>query len=202
MRKLDDAFDNFANLLKERTYSKIHTTEDSVRYLFFHTMTHHLEISPNDILLESQHPDDNTKKVDMIISSSETRPELVFEFKFHRDTGSKMHLTMNAGELFNDIFRLAMYKNHIENSRCFAIYATDSKMVKYFRNPGNNLDDFFNLNTDKNLHIDERYVKNHAPTFIKGCGCVCDCEVSMHLKMDFDNLSIMIFEIEKTSVEN
>ena len=202
MRKLDDAFDSFVNLLKERTYSKTFTTEDSVRYLFFHTMIHNLEISPNDILLESPHPDDNKKEVDMIVVPSETRPELVFEFKFHRYTGNTMARPMNAGQLFKDIFRLAMYKSHSENSRCFVVYATDSTMVNYFCKLRNNLDDFFNLDIDKSLPIDENYVKKHAKTFMDYCGHVHNCEISMCLKRDFDNLSIRIFEIERTPVEN
>ena len=202
MRELGEAFGSFANLLKERMYSKTFTTEDSVRYLFFHTMTHNLEIFPNDILLESPHPNDDKKEVDMIVVPSETRPELVFEFKFHRYTGNTMPRPMNAGQLFKDIFRLAMYKNYSENSRCFVVYATDSTMANYFCKLRNNLDDLFNMDVDKSLHIDERYVKNHAKTFINCCGHVRDCKVSMRLKRDFDNLSIRIFEIEKTSAEN
>ena len=115
MLELDEAFDIFANLLKERIYSNIFTTEDSVRYLFFHTMTHNFGISLNDILLESPHPGDKQQKVDTVISSSETRPELAFEFKFHRCTGSTMALPMHAGKLFNDVFRLAMYKRRCPN---------------------------------------------------------------------------------------
>ena len=165
-------------------------------------MTHNLEISPNDILLESQHPGDKKQKVDTVISSSETRPELAFEFKFHRGMKKTNGRTKHAGQLFKDIFRLAMYKKYKENSRCFVVYATDSTTMNYFCNQGNNLDDFFNLAIDESLHIDERYVTNHADTFINNCGTIRDCDVSTRLNMDFDNLYVRIFEIEKTSVEN
>ena len=202
MLELDEVFDRFANLIKERTYSETFTTEDSVRYLFFHTMTYNFGISLNDILLEFPHPDDKRQKVDTIISSSETRPELAFEFKFHRYTGSTMARPMNAGQLFKDVFRLAMYKNHRKNSRCFVVYVTDSTMIKYFCNPKNNLDDFFNLDIDESLHTDETYVTKHAKTFIKYCKHVCNCDVSTRFKKGFNNLSIRIFEIEPTSVEN
>ena len=202
MQELDEAFDSFANLLKERTHFKIPTTEDAVRYLFFHTMTHHLKISPNDMLLESPHPDDKKQKVDMIISSSETRPELAFEFKFHRCMKKTNGRTTHAGQLFNDVFRLAMYKKYKENSRCFVVYATDSTMMNYFCNQENNLDDFFNLDVDKSLHIGEIYVKNHAPTFIDNCKTVYDCDVSTRLNMDFDNLYVRIFEVKIPPVKN
>ena len=165
-------------------------------------MTRTFGISPNEILLESPHPADSKKEVDMVVAPSGTRPEFVFEFKFHRYVGSMMPRPMNAGQLFKDIFRLAMYKCHNETSRCFVVYATDSTMRDYFCRRGNNLNDFFNLNIDKSLLIDENYVKNHAKTFIDHCGYVCDCEASMCLKQDFDNLSIRIFEIENASAEN
>lgn len=201
MRELDETFQSFAIMLKERMCSEIPTTEDSVRYLFFHSVTRTFSISPNDILLESPHPADSKKEVDMVVVSSETRPQFVFEFKFHRYMGSTMPRTMNAGQLFKDIFRLAMYKCHNETSRCFVIYTTDSTMANYFCKQ-NNLNDFFNLDIDKNLLIDENYVKNQKKTFIDHCGCVCDCEVSMRLKQDCDNLSIRIFEIKNASDKN
>ncbi len=202
MWELDEAFRSFAILLKERICSGIHTKEDSVRYLFFHSVTRTFGISPNEILLESPHPADGKKEVDMIVVSSETRPELVFEFKFHRYTGSMMPRPMNAGQLFKDLFRLAMYKRHNETSRCFVVYATDSTMRNYFCKKENKLNDFFNLEIDKSLLIDENYVKNHTKTFIEYCEYVCDCEISMRLKRDFDNLSIRICEIENVSAEN
>ena len=202
MRELDEAFRSFAILLKERTDSNTFTTEDSVRYLFFHSVTRTFGISPNEILLESPHPADSKKEVDMVVTSSGTRPEFVFEFKFHRHIGSMMPRTMNAGQLFKDIFRLAMYKSHHETSRCFVVYTTDPKMVNYFCKQRNNLNDFFNLDIDKSLLIDENYIKNHAKTFIDQCGSVYNCEALMRLKQDFDNLSIRIFEIENTSAGN
>ena len=202
MKDLDESFESFAILLRERVCLGIFTTEDAIRYLFFLSVMRTLYVSSNEILLESEHPADSKKQVDMVVVRSETRPELVFEFKFHRYTGSMMGLPNNAGQLFKDVFRLAMYKNRKESSGCFAIYVTDSKMVNYFRNPRNKLDDFFNLNIGKRLKIDENYVKNHADTFIDKCGRVCDCEVSMRFKKDYDDLSIRIFEIENTSAKN
>ena len=95
MQELDEAFRSFAILLKERIYSGIYTTEDSVRYLFFHSVTRTFGISPNEILLESSHPADGKKEVDMVLLSSETRPEFAFEFKFHRSTGSTIPRTID-----------------------------------------------------------------------------------------------------------
>lgn len=202
MQELDEAFRSFTILLKERIYSGTPTTEDAVRYLFFYSVTRTFGISPNKILLESPHPADSKKEVDMVMVSSETRPEFVFEFKFHRDTGNAMPLPRNAGQLFKDIFRLAMYKYHNKTSRCFVVYATDSTMVNYFRNKGNKLNDFFNLGIDKSLLIDKNYVKNHTKTFIDHCERVCDCKVSTRLKRDSDNLTIRIFEIENASAKS
>jgi len=56
----------------------------TLRYLFFHSLLRSLGVGPNDILLESPHPSDPKKEIDMIVVRSDQTTELVFEFKFHR----------------------------------------------------------------------------------------------------------------------
>lgn len=197
MTSLERAFGSFSELLKDRLLSGVFTTEDSVRYLFFHSVTENMRVLPNEILLESPHPRYSKKEIDMIIAPSDSRPECVFEFKFHRQipSGKNVPRPQHAGDMFKDIFRLANYKVVMDDSRCFFVYATGSEMKSYLNNRRNNLTDFFNLSLGCMLDINEEYIKRHAETMIKRSGKVTDCRVRMCLLEDFDGFAARIFEV-------
>ena len=138
----------------------------------------------------------------MIAVPPEPDPDFVFEFKFHKERETNGPRTTNAGQIFRYVFRLASYLDYYtDSSRCFVVYTTEPPMANYFRNPANNMDDFFDLGIGKTLHIDKDYVENHAGTFIGACRAVHDCRVSARFKCDDDLFSVRIFEIMLTRAE-
>ncbi len=83
-----------------------------------------------------------------------------------------------------DIFRLRSLKDSEEPCRCFFVYVTDTVMIKYLRNPANNLDGFFDLKDD--LAIDEDYIGRNSDTFIGRAGEVHPCRIRVQLSEDMD----------------
>ena len=164
---LQNAFRGFSNLLDKRFEKKIFTKEDPVRYTFFYAITKELELLPHEILLESPHPNIDNAEIDMQIPETNQIPESIFEFKYDVKRQSTMPHPLKAGSLFADIFRLSLYKKDNQNTRCFLIYVTDSQMANYLSRDRNRLDDFFNLQQNQVLTINEKYVKNHSETFVK-----------------------------------
>ena len=189
---LNDAFFLFGRLLERRVHFEIFTTEDSVRYLFFHCLVRQFGLDPNEILLETPHPDDQRKQIDMIATLD---PEIVCEFKFHRNTSAdNSPRTMKAGMMFNDIFRLARYHRQKKNSVCLFVYVTDKEMKSHLEN---NFRSFFNLNQSDDIVINERYLENMSPTFRKQIDKISDCTVRSIFAKNHD-LSIRIFQVFST----
>lgn len=155
-------FKSFCNLLSNRLNKNILTTEDSIRYTFFHSLVTKGGYKPNDIILE--HPYKHFKfkdnKLDLYVISKNKKQSLAFEFKYHRgDSGA---YTSKAGELFWDIAKLA---NFNAKGR-YIIYITDNKMKEYLSNPRNKLNDLFSLSINDNLTIDRKYIENHSKTLV------------------------------------
>jgi hypothetical protein len=122
---------------------------------------------------------------------------LVFEFKYDRGipSGKNSPRTQKAGKVFADLFRLALFKAENAIERYF-IYVTDNEMVSYFNNSENKLYEFFNLPLEKQLAIDERYIKNHAKTFVKSVGNnIVECSVLCRSKVDDYAFSSRILEV-------
>ena len=197
-KNLQKAFDNFSNLLNERFKKKIFTKEDPIRYTFFYTITNELELLPHEILLESSHPKIDNAEIDMQIPETNQTQELIFEFKYDVKRQSTMPHPLKAGSLFADIFRLYLYKKDNENSRCFLVYVTDSQMANYLSRDRNRLDDFFNLQINQELMINEEYVNNHSETFVKKASKygIHDCMIKSCLNDDLsESHYVRIFEI-------
>ena len=74
--RLKATFDKFGELLDERLLRHVYTTEDSIRYTFFHCLTSHAGINPVDIILEQPHPAIDGAKVDLYIPSLDDREGL------------------------------------------------------------------------------------------------------------------------------
>jgi hypothetical protein len=166
-KNLQNAFNKFSCLLNERFEKKVFTKEDPIRYTFFYVITKELELSPHEILLESPHPQIDKAEIDMQIPETSQTPELIFEFKYDVKRQSVIPHPYKAGSLFMDIFRLSLYKKDNQNSRCFLVYVTDSQMANYLSRDRNHLNDFFNLQPNQELMVNEEYVKNHSETFVK-----------------------------------
>ena len=200
--KLQSAFQKFGKLLDTRFSKNVFTTEDSVRYTFFNAMSSVFELVPDDIVLESIHPNiDGHKKIDMLIPEKKDCPELVFEFKYDRKipSGTNSPRPQKAGHLFADIFRQFRYKKEHQKSKCFLIYVTDSEQADYFSKEGNRLDDFFNLLNGQTLQINLDYINNHSDTFVNAAKTygIHECKILSCLNTDLKNSNfVRIFEIQ------
>jgi hypothetical protein len=162
----DEIGREFYKLLNERFFNNSYTTEKSITYTFFSLLVLMDIYKPHELLLEFPHPaTDGNEKVDTYIKSTELKNGLIMECKYDREnTSSTSARTMKAGKIFNDLFRLASFDIDIQAKKWF-IYVTDEIMSKYFIN--NNLADFFNLNKNNELIIDDNYLNNRPGTFLK-----------------------------------
>ena len=199
--KLQLTFQKFAELLDTRFSKDVFTKEDSIRYTFFYAMCLELGLGPEDIILESVHPNIEGAEIDMLIPEKKDCPELVFEFKYDRKApgGKNPASPLKAGHLFADIFRQFRYKKEHQKSKCFLIYVTDFEQANYLSKEENRLDDFFNLPTGQTLQINSDYVNNHSDTFVNAASTyeIHECKILSCLNMDLENSHyVRIFEIQ------
>ena len=197
--KLQLTFQKFADLLDTRFSKDVFTKEDSIRYTFFYATCLELGLGPEDIILESVHPNIEGAEIDMLIPENKDYPELVFEFKYDVKRSSTSARTAKAGHLFADIFRLFLYKKEHQKSKCFLIYVTSLEQANYLSKKENRLNDFFNLPTGQTLQINSDYVKNHADTFVNAAKAygIHECKILSCLNTDLANSHyVRIFEIQ------
>jgi len=205
MNNINDAalakiFKQFSELLEDRFSKQVYTTEDSIRYTFFYCLTRYGGIQSSEIIIEYPHPRIPKAQIDTYIPSANERHGMAFEFKFDRQIPSKKNLPkpQKAGNVFSDIFRLALIEPNNENIQRYFIYVTDREMAIYFQNPSNQLDDFFHLEKGKILKLDRVYIEKHADTFVKSAGKhIVDCEVMGYLKAKCaQEIWLRIYEIK------
>lgn len=195
MEYLDLVFERFAELLDHRLANTSIVTEDAVRYTMFHCLTNFAKVHPSDVIPEFPHPTITGAQIDTVVRAQDMRPELVFEFKFDRRIPSQRNLnkTQRAGGVFSDVFRLARYPG-IATRRIF-VYLTDREMAIYFQNQHNNLDDFFNLDSNNQLNITEEYISSHPKTFRERASHVVDCVVTAISGKNFGEFCLRIYEV-------
>jgi len=200
---IDEIFQQFAKLIEERFYKKVYTTEDSIRYTLFYCLTRSGGIHPSDIILEYPHPRIPRAKIDTYISPKNEYSELVFEFKFDRGipSGNTSPRTQQAGKIFADIFRLALFELN-DNVQRYFVYVTDNEMATYFQNLSNQLNDFFNLTFGNILKIDKQYIEKLPNTFTESLGNnVIDCEIVCRLNKELESkFWVRIYEIKTTNI--
>ena len=197
--KLQSAFKKFGALLNSRFSKDIFTKEDSIRYTFFYATCLELGLGPEDIILESVHPNIEGAEIDMLIPENKDYPELVFEFKYDVKRRSVSAAPFKAGHLFADIFRLFLYKKEHQKSNCFLIYVTSLEQANYLSKEKNRLNNFFNLPTGQTLQINSDYVKNHADTFVNAAKAygIHECKILSCLNTDLENSHyVRIYEIQ------
>ena len=197
--KLQLTFQKFGDLLDTRFSKDVFTKEDSIRYTFFYATCLELGLGPEDIILESMHPNIEGAEIDMLIPENKDYPELVFEFKYDVKRRSVSAAPFKAGHLFADIFRLFLYKKEHQKSKCFLIYVTDFEQANYLSKEENRLDDFFNLPTGQTLQINSDYVNNHSDTFVNAAKAygIHECKILSCLNTDLANSHyVRIFEIQ------
>ena len=197
--KLQSAFQKFGALLNIRFSKDVFTKEDSIRYTFFYATCLELGLGPEDIILESVHPNIEGAEIDMLIPENKDYPELVFEFKYDVKRRSVSAAPFKAGHLFADIFRLFLYKKEHQKSNCFLIYVTSLEQANYLSKEKNRLNNFFNLPTGQTLQINSDYVKNHADTFVNAAKAygIHECKILSCLNLDLANSHyVRIYEIQ------
>jgi hypothetical protein len=191
---LDEVFGKFVDYLQDRFSRQIYTTEDSIRYTFFHSLVGIGGISPSEIVLEHPHPRIPGAEIDAFLP----RENLVFEFKYDREipSGRNLPRPRKAGKVFADIFRLLTFSQK-EEVRRFFVYVTDREMFSYYQNRNNGLYDFFNLMPKNRLRIGRDYVDQHCRTFVKSAGkTVGECEILSHIKTNLKKqIWIRIYEV-------
>jgi hypothetical protein len=99
--------EDFWELLNERFMAQAHTTERSITYTFFYLLAKSGLYKPSDILLEYPHPaNGGREKVDAYIPSKKGKKGLAMECKYDRKNTKYPPRSSQAGEIFNDLFRL------------------------------------------------------------------------------------------------
>jgi hypothetical protein len=161
----------FATLLNERLVAGTYTTEDSVRYTFFHALLSSGVCGHTDVALELPHPTIRRAKIDTLITTRADAPSVALEFKYDRiiPSGRNLPRTRKAGAVFKDLFRLARVPEPTAKVKYF-VYLTDSKMASYFRNPDNGFRDFFELDGGQSFALTPAFVAARTETFQKEIG--------------------------------
>ncbi|MBM3245279.1 MAG: hypothetical protein FJZ15_05750 [Candidatus Omnitrophica bacterium] len=162
---MKEIFNNFKSLLSQRLLKNIFTTEDSVRYTFFHSLITEGNYKPEDIILEQ--PCKNRKfkndRLDLYIVPKNLNRALAFEFKYNRNKSGTY--TSDAGSLFWDFFKLN--NERLSNrASAYLIYLFDEQMKKYFSSPKNNLQDLLTMSEGERLLINRKYVEKFPKSFV------------------------------------
>ncbi|MDX6531697.1 MAG: hypothetical protein QOH41_3987 [Blastocatellia bacterium] len=174
--ELNNTFQKFSDLLNERFRRDVYTTEDSIRYTFYAALLSTTELEPIDLILEHNHPGIQGAQIDTVITGSNG---IAVEFKYDRGNpgGSNQNRTLRAAAVMADIFRLVKVPSSLATEKYF-IYITDSEMARYFRNPTNRLQEFFELTGTAQFSITSSRFQSSSPTFTTRIApLVCDCAV-------------------------
>jgi hypothetical protein len=192
---LQPVFERFASLLRERLAARAFTTEDSVRYSFYCALASE-GVYHTDMILEYPHPSLPGAEIDTVIRPSGERPPLAFEFKYDRANpgGRNQNRTQRAGAVFRDIFRLAKVPPEIATAKYF-IYATDSEMAGYFRNPANRLAEMFESGVEP-MRYGQSVFSGFSQTFLSSIAeLCCDCHVSRVFSADLDTHCVRVWSV-------
>ncbi|MCX5674100.1 MAG: hypothetical protein NTX87_03755 [Planctomycetota bacterium] len=169
----------FSRLLRVRFGKKAPTSEDAIRYTFFYAITSKGNVQPHEIVLESPHHRVEGAHIDTIVLDFRGKC-WAMEFKFHRKApgaGTATPHSLNAGELFSDISRLAAFQGQGSTERLL-VYVTDSVMAGYFRSPPNGFVPFLDLLGGQRFRIDGTFIDGKCKTFRKAVGEKFEAEVT------------------------
>lgn len=156
----------FASLLRERLLGGVHTSEDAVRYTFFHALTLCGRYSHLNISLEEPLPTHAGRQLDTVLySKDKRRPILVAEFKYHRERFTRRPLTEMSASVYCDLFRLA-FAEAIWGAKAYLIWVTDQEMIRYFSNTRNNVSELIDLNPGEELKIGTRNKGERSASFV------------------------------------
>jgi hypothetical protein len=153
---MEKAIKEFERIFTERIlhYKNFNSFgEDSIRYDFFNALINIYNLKPYQFQLEFPIPieqfENKIKKENSGRGRHEYKPEvdllidpinsfdvgIVAEFAYFRkpEKAKNQDKTGKHGKIFNEIFRLALMKNHqqFNNYKCYLICVTDDEMINY-----------------------------------------------------------------------
>ena len=182
------AWDEFASRLEERFSKKMPTTEDSVRYLFFHALTR-CGFDPNQITLEYRY---KGTEIDTVVHLDTSR--IAYEFKFHKERPNTVTpKPMNAGQLFADFFRLKRFMAANKGTSCFSVYVAGDSMRKYFANREGILREWYFANGE--VPVGEGDFAKMPETFLKYAGEITPCKTRTMKKNIGEKYCLIVTEI-------
>jgi len=168
---IDQVFSRFGDLLDLRLAKRIPTTEDATRYTFFAAVLGVEGLGPENIELESSHPQIPRAEIDTVINSSSGGKNAV-EFKYDRPLpgGKNTPRTQRAGNAFNDMRRLSLIGADTKYVARLFVYVATKEMFAYFNNQTNGLSDVFNMQVNDVIFLDSAFFTGKAQSFNAACG--------------------------------
>jgi len=218
-RRMYPIFSEFSMLVEGRLkaiiegYSELEAiwqeSEDTIRYMMFHALTGTEKINPLDIYLEYPHPEVPNKdyaKLDMFISPKRDRPAIAFEMKFHKKINDNLvPLPNNAGAVFADILKLALFRKKQRGIKRYMLYVTDENMIKYLKKPRNGYEPFISLEENTGFKVTQEYLNEKSKTFIdqlkkitgkeKFPEPIIVCRFKKGIKLANKDIAVRIYEV-------
>ena len=189
----------FAKLLDGRLKTGTFMTEDSVRDTCLNAMFSNGICRHTDVVLEKPNPTIEKAKLDAVVTARDNEPSMAFEFKYSRKNPGQTNQprTQKAGDVFNDVFRLARVPESTAKFTYF-VYLTDCEMASYFRNPPSGLRDFFQLREGESFKLTPDFVARRAETFRRRVKTnEIECAATSIFSREIANEhSLRIYEIE------
>lgn len=180
MTAMKEVVELFATLLDQRLKARVFTTEDSIRYTYFHALLSSRFCQHTDIVLEHPHPTLERQMIDILIAARSTSPSIAIEFKYDRAIPSDQNLNMTnrAGAVFSDLFKLAHIPSETAQLKYF-FYVTDGHMANYFQNERNGYRSFFELQSEMLFLIGAEWAGTRPKSFQDRLQCTpVACTVS------------------------
>ena len=222
MDRLDpEIWADLCNILNDRFSRDIPTTEDSVRYCFFHVLICARSVChPNDMLLEYTPPPDPKIqpdtvgrlfksaaerkaeydaipriKIDTVILRGKGDPAYALEFKFHRKSNTATASTTHAGQLFHDFFRQAEFKKTYGKTTCYVVYVGGVEMQGYFQNARNVCKTWYELKPGESISLDKGDFSRIKDTFRREMGTVVPCVIKRAARYTMDSGYVLVADV-------
>ena len=201
----------FKELLDERFKSGLFTTEDTIRYLFFHACTEH-GVKPNSVTLEDKaafsESESGNEELDTFVQANENigLEPLAIEFKYHRKGKNTNPPRWWLATLLCDFYRLQHLAPGYAAARRLSVYVASKEMEAVIDGMekkgdwGKFLVDLMRLSADGKEHtvtlpgegsITNKYFIERAKGFSE---CTVKCLMNEGLA---DGNTLRIFEIVK-----
>ena len=188
----DEIWSKFSELLKERFSKDVHSTEDSIRYLFFYTLTNHGNFTPNEIIVEQPHPNMQDARIDAFIPQSKDTQSLAFEFKYHKERKRTSPTSNSSAKLFKDMFRLKSFEEDDKKIDRYLVYVTNIVTHNYLENRKGILKKWY-TSYGEEVRIDESELESRAGTqWHKKLGPIHPCTVKNIFKSELPGNRFLI----------